>query len=259
MSLPLISYIFKAALRDRIILSFSFIMVLCVSLSFFIGGAAITEHKQFTLVFSASGLRLAGMMGLVLFVVFFIRRSFDTKEVEFLLSKPLSRIRYIVSHFAAFTLLALIISILISLLIFIVLAEGDGAFEASEPGFWIWALSLAVEYIIMVNTAMFFAMVLTSAPAATLVTLAFYVFSRMIGQLTGIAETSLGGDIYDFLSYILRAISVVIPRLDLMGQSSWLIYGDVEPFWFSVIALQGIVFTFLIVSASTVDLVRRQF
>ena len=54
-------------------------------------------------------------------------------------------------------------------------------------------------------------------------------------------------------------ISMVIPRLDLMAQSSWLIYGTENSInWMFVIG-QGIVFYALVFSATYIDFKRKQF
>ncbi len=252
MSWTLVSYIFKAAVRDRIILSFAFIMILSLSLSLFLGSAAVTEKSQFTLVFTAASMRIAGMLGLVLFVVFHIRRSFETKDIEYLLSRPLSRVQYMLSHSAAFSIIALIVSLLTGLII--------AAFSGHVgTGQLMWTVSLAAEYVIMANAAMFFAMVLASTPASALITIALYVLGRLIGQILGIAESSLARGVYDILAEIMKIISIIIPRLDLMGQTSWLIYGDAQWIWLAITIGHGLIFAFLVVTASIVDLVRRQF
>lgn len=253
MSLTVVSYIFKAAIRDKIVLSFSFIMVLCLCLSFFLGGSAVTEKSQFVLVFTAGSMRIAGMLGLVLFVTFFIRRSFETRDVEYMLSRPISRVSFILSHSLAFSLLAIIISAFIGAVVSV------SAEEHISVSCLLWFASIVIEYIIMVNVAMFFSMVLSSASASALITVAFYVLARLIGQLLGIVESSIIHGVYEHMGYVFQVISIIVPRIDLMGQTSWLVYGDVDPLWFAKIAVQGLVFTFLVVWASVVDLVRRQF
>ncbi len=253
MSPTLVSYVLKAAVRDRIILSFFFILVVALSISMFLGSSAVTEKDQFAFVFLSSSLRIAGALGLVMFVIFYIRRAFDTKDVEYQLSRPVSRVSYIVSHAAAFSILALLIGGLVS---GIVLAASIDYFSEAHL---LWALSLLVEYTVMVNVALFFSMVLPSAPAGAIVTLAFYVLARMIGQLLGTAEATGGVEIMEVLAVLMNIISIIVPRLDLMAQSSWLVYGEVALSDVLFVVAQGLVFVFLVVLASIVDLVRKQF
>ena len=88
LSVPLMKYVFMAALRDKLMLAMAVVLVVGASLSIFLGSAAISEKSLFTVVFAGSSARIVVVLGLVLFVVFFIRRAFDSKEVEYLLSRP---------------------------------------------------------------------------------------------------------------------------------------------------------------------------
>ena len=58
----------------------------------------------------------------------------------------------------------------------------------------------------------------------------------MMGLLIGIIETKLSkGDVFIHASgYIVKFISIITPRFDLMAQSSWLVYGNVVglDWWF---------------------------
>ncbi len=253
MSWPLVKYVLTAALRDRLFLSLIVLLVLGASLSVFMGSAAVVGQDRFTLVFAGGGLRLASVLGLVLFVVFHVRRSFETKDVEFLLSRPVGRVRFLLSFAAAFSLLAVLMGVAIGLVLYVL---GPHLFG---QGHILWIVSMIVENIIMVNTALFFSMIISSSASAAMVTLAFYVLARMMGQILGIIDT--GMRIFDAgpLPYIMQVISAVMPRLDLMAQTSWLLYGPGEQVGFIYIVGQGIVFSILILLAALIDLVHRQF
>ena len=75
MSSALVLYVLKAAVRDRLVAALFLAMLVAVSLSLFMGSAAVSEKGNFAIVFAGAGLRLAGIFGLVLFAVFFIRRA----------------------------------------------------------------------------------------------------------------------------------------------------------------------------------------
>lgn len=253
MSFPLVKYVLMAAIRDRLILSMLVIFFLGSSLALFLGDAAVIEKDQFTVIFAASGLRLTSIFGLVLFVVFFIRRSFEGKDIEFLLSRPVGRLKIIISYAFSFSLLAVVMGASVGLCVYAV------APHLFAQGHVLWILSIIVEGIVMVNVALFFAMYISSSASAAMVTSGFYILARMMGQLLGITDSSLvdSGGIY---SMALQFVSVIIPRLDLMGQSSWLIYG-VQSSEIGVVYIigQGIVFTSLVLAAASLDFIRRQF
>ncbi len=95
----------------------------------------------------------------------------------------------------------------------------------------------------------------------------------------GIAAVPSDGMVGAVLSPLMQAISVVIPRLDLFGQAGWLVYGlsDVSTLDVSdhasdfsrgvlgflgtggYIALQGVAFTGLLLSAAAFDFSRKRF
>jgi hypothetical protein len=248
---PLVRYVLMAAVRDRLILSLMLMIVVGACLSLFLGSAALIEGDQFALVFAASGLRFAGVAGLVLFIVFYMRRSFDNKDIEFLLSRPLSRMEFILSHAVAFAALAMLVAAAIGFAVYMV---NPWAFKA---GHILWIISLAMEFTIMTSAALFFSMVLSSAAGSALAVFGLYILARLMGQLLGVAGM---GDTSHTLSALMNIVSMVIPRLDLMAQSSWLIYSDaVQEIGYGFVLMQGFLYSALLTGAAIIDLRRRQF
>lgn len=251
-SLPLIRYVLIGAVRDKMFVSFLLMLLVGCSLSIFLGSAAVIEKDKFTLVFAAGGLRIASVLSLVLFVIFFVRRSFDGKDVEFLLSRPISRIQFILSLALGFSIQAIVISIAVGAAVF---AIGP---HLIASGHFLWVASLVIENIIMVNTALFFAMYISSAATASMAAAGFYILSRMIGQILGIIDSDLINSMGP-ISIAMQTVSVIVPRLDLMSQTSWLLYGYDGSIGFMTVAIQGGVFTFLVLCATLLDFMRRQF
>ena len=253
MNLVLIKYILKAAIRDRLILSMLIMMMVFAALSIMMGSAAIIEMDFFSAVYISGSLRIISVLGLVLFISFYVRRLFESKEIEFILSKPVSRLSFVISHAAAFSILSLIITIIVAVVI------GVFEFNKINENHFFWVFSLFIELIIIANAALFFSMVLNSASSSVMAAVAFYVLSRMIGQLLSIiysAQTFAGSE---FLGFIMQMISMIIPRLDLMSQTTWLTYGVPEDISFLFIFAHGLLFSALLISASMVDLIRRKF
>jgi hypothetical protein len=250
----LIRYVLTAALRDRLVLAFATVLIVATSLSLFLSSAAVIEQGQFALVFAGGALRLVSSLSLVLFVVFYVRRSFETKDVDFLLSRPISRLSYILSHALAFSILALGFSCLSAAVLF-----GLSGFKISLAQLLLM-VSVGAEALIMVNVALFFSMVLSSAVTASLASFGFYVLGRMMGQILGIIDSN-DATWTRFLEYPMQAVSMLMPRLDLMGQTSWLIYGMGQGggAGFAYVLAHAAVFMILILSASLFDLIRRQF
>ena len=251
-SLPLVSYVLLAALRDRLIPALLSMLIVAASLSFIIGSAAVVESGQFALVYASGTLRFVGVFGLVLFVVFHMRRSFENRDVDYLLSRPIGRTSFVVSHAAAFSVLAIAMGIAVTLAVM-------GATPHSRyPALMLWGTSVVAEYLIMVNVALFFSMVLTTATTGVLATLALYGLARIMGELLGILAKDISSHWMYELGRSVKVIGLIVPRLDLMGQTSWLIYGD-QTIGYGFIAVQVVVYIGLVLSATVVDLKRRQF
>ncbi len=252
--MSLVRYILTACMRDKLILSVFVAAIIAISLSTFLGSTAIVEQDQFVIVFAASSLRFLLVAGLTLFIVFFTRRSIDQRDLEYLISRPVTKKDYVFSHILAFAVISFFFSMAIG---GVLLAIGQSYFS---EGYILWIISLFFELMIVSSAAFFFAMVLSSAVSGTLATFAFYTFSRMVGQVIGIATDPEMEGKFAFLSSITKTVSLFIPRLDLFSQSSWLLYG-VENLSFSLtlIVVQGIVFCFLLAIATLADLTKREF
>jgi len=267
-----VKYVLTAALRDKLIMTLLLMIAMGGAISMFLGAATITEKESFAIVFGASGLRFLGVLGIVLFCCFYVRRAFETKEVEFLLSRPISRVSFLVSHGFAFVILAVCIAAVVSAVIYFL-------GRPLLPGFMLWSASVAIEYAIMAIAALFFSLVVASAAGSALATLGLYVLARMIGTVLGIAYEAPDNFFYACMNNVVEVISVFIPRLDLMGQTTWLIYGtggsggfgftrEAGPYAHLMIerlgllgftSLQGVIFVLLLFFAALFDFLRREF
>lgn len=271
-SIHLVKYILTAAARDKLMMTLALMILLGAAVAAFMGSASITEQGGFALVFGAGGLRFLGVAGIVLFCCFYIRRSFENKEVEFLLSRPVSRLSFLFSHAAAFALLAALVAAAVAAAV-LMLGRPD------LGGLLLWAVSLAVEFAIMAVAALFFSMVLSSAAGSALAALGFYTLARMVGVLLGITSEAPANWFFAIIGSAMKLISIAIPRLDMMGQTSWLVYGVEgaggikflpEAGAYAIlmmehlgltgfIAVQGVFFTGLLLAAAAYDFMRKQF
>lgn len=253
MSLALVRYVLTAALRDRLVVGLIVSLALGAAMAMFLGSAAIMEQSRFVAVYAAGAMRIINALGLILFVVFFIRRSFDARDIEFMLSRPVGRIRFLLSYAAALSLLALCFGAVTGLCLY-ALSPGLDA-----EGLALWTLSLMAENVVMVNTALFFSMILTSAPVSAFAVFGFYALARMMSEILGIIDSGKSLPWAQLLETIMLGISMVMPRLDLMAQTSWLLYGVGEGVDLPFVLAQGAVYTVVIVLAALVDLRFRQF
>lgn len=272
LSRPLVTYVLTAAMRDRLLGTLLLMIAAGAGLGVFLGSAAVTEQESFSTVFGAGGLRFLGITGVILFICFYMRRAFDSKEVEFMLSRPISRLRYLFSHAFAFILLSSLIALAVTL---VLLLTG----KPNLAGLVAWCLSVIGEYAVIAVAALFFSIVLSSAAGSALATLGLYALSRMIGILIGITHQPAENLLFAVLNNVVDLVSIVIPRLDLMGQTSWLVYGVEGSGGLALragagqvatmmsetlgvggfVAVQSAIFIALLLLASAFDFIRREF
>ncbi len=253
----LVRFVIKAAIRDRLMIMMVVMIGLIVAVSNFLGSSAITEQQNFSQVFASGGLRLMGVIGMCVFIAFQVRRSFDNKEVEYFLSAPVKRSQYVFSMAFGFSLLAT------ALAVFIAAATGFMS-PHLDGGFALWSVSYWIELLIVSNLALFFAVILRSPAVTVMSSLGFYALARLIGTVLGIIHGGgTDGFIMQALAKIMTGISMVVPRLDLMAQTSWLVYGtdmtSHDAVGYGFLLAQMVIFVGLTLCAALFDFQRKEF
>lgn len=250
-----IKYILLTAIRDRLFIGLLIGLIFAALVSHAMGSTALLEPEQMTLSFTAAAFRLILAVGLIVFVCFHLRHAFESKEIDVLLSRPISRANLVVSYWLGFALIAILLALLgIGMIALFGYLDGYG--------FSWWSLSLIGELWLVVAISLFAAFTLGSAVSSVLASLGFYVMSRMVGFFVATAENGvLFSDalINNTLERIIDFISLFIPRLDFYGKSSWLVHGvesGQEAYYFLI---QTAIFVPLLITLTIIDLKRKQF
>lgn len=253
-SLPLYRYALKAVRRDRIMQLMLVLMVLAASVSIFLGGAATIEQDKYAIAMAGTSLRTVAVLGLIIFISFFIRRAFDSREIDYLLAAPISRHCLLFTFSAAFMTVAVLLAAMITLVMI-------GMARGFNEGLWMWSASVVVELTVTSVMALFFSIVLRSATVSALCCLGFYSLARMIGVMIGILEAGLIGRDWStaMMGPVVKVISVVVPRFDLLAQSAWIVYGNADGLAVWLLPVQAVVFCTLFFVCAAFDLRRSQF
>ena len=253
--LTTIRYILLTASRDFLFLGLLIGVMLATALSSVLGSTALIENQAMTLSFASASARIVLVLGIMIFVCFHLRQAFEQKEIDVLLSRPLSRFQIMLSYWLGFSLVAFLL-VLASVVVSSFLPL------ASKMGFVFWALSLLLESLLVVALAMFAAFTLRSAVSSVLASLGFYVLGRMMAffLVTLESKLALGNAVVNAgAKGLLMGISLIMPRLDLFGQSDWLVYGIQHPQDLKLAFIQMAVFIPLLLFAATVDFLRKEF
>jgi hypothetical protein len=249
---PLVGYLLRAALGERLFVGLAGTLLLCAALAVFLGGTVLVEQREFAAVLTASAARLAVVLALVLFTCFHIRRAFESREVDLLLSRPVSRADFVLAHALMLVLCAALMAALAGLAVAAIARPALAAWG------W-WTLSVFLEATIAALAALFFALTLRSGVASVLACLGLYLLGRMVGLLAGIAAAqSADGPLERALDHLVGLLALILPRLDLLGRGAWLVHGVADSGALLVALLQGALYAVVLAAAASLDFHRRQ-
>lgn len=247
-----IRYVLLCAIYDRLFAGLIALVVVAGFISYTLASAAFLEQNETALVFTAASSRLILVIGAIVFVCFHIRASFDSREMDVMLSRPVSRDQVVLSHWLGYSLISVL---LVMPVLALLLLLGAG----SATGLAAWTVSMIVELWFIVAFAQFCAFIMRSAVASVLASLAFYVLSRMIILFVMTAEHSLASHEIWLVSQLLVWLSVIIPRLDLFAKTEWLLYGTDGLSTWMLFAAQGGLYIAIFLVACILDFRKKTF
>lgn len=247
----IVTFILLTALRDRLFPGLAVVLGLTVSLGLFMGGAALTEQAETALVLAAGGARLALALGVVVFIAFHVQRLFDSREIEALLARPLSRPAIALALACGYGVVALLPAV--------VTAGALALFMPPWAGFVPWALTLALEAVLLALFALATGLVFERAVPTAMATLGFYVAARLMSFFTAIAAAETAGTSagHTIMGQVVEGVSVLMPRLDLFAQTAWLVDGAAATGWGAAI-VQAVIYLPLLVIVAALDLGRKR-
>lgn len=250
----ILKYILLAGIRDRLYIGLFITLAASFSLSIFLGSTSFVEAQQTTAAYIAGSSRAILAIGMILFVCLSVARAFENKEVEFIISKSISREQFILSYIAGFFLAAFLI--FIPLIIAILLVT-----QANKFGLLIWSASLLSELMIVISFALLASLILKNSFSAIMASFGFYMISRLMGVF--VLAINLPQDIAQAktqsLGFGLKLLSALFPRLDLFTQSDWLSYGVSSGSNLKIIFIQALIYIPLMIFMAFHDFKKKQF
>jgi ABC-type transport system involved in multi-copper enzyme maturation permease subunit len=254
----ILKYILLNAVRDRLYLGLLISLLIAFSLSIFLASTALVEEAQMTAAYIAGLSRGILSLGMILFVCLNINRAFENKEVEFILSKSISREKFILSYFLGFFIACFLIFLPLILAITILT-------QADKIGLLIWCFTLLAELSIVISFAVLASLIVKNSFSSILASIGFYLISRLMGMFVmainlpaKTSEVNLEFSAKSF-SLLLKILSAIFPRLDLFAQSTWLNYGVKDFSDIKIIILQFFIYLPLMIFMSFHDFKKKQF
>ncbi len=254
--LTTIRYIFLTAIRDWLFYGLFIAVFVAFGISVFLGGTALVEGSQMTISFIGGSTRVILLIGLITFVCFHVRRAFENREIEVILSRPISRTTFVIAYWAGFSVVSclLILPLLLAMAIFLP--------GISLSGLAYWGLSLILEALLVVAFSLFAGLILRSAVSSVLLCFGFYMISRLMGFFLYVLDSPYALRSLDLgwlTGFLLKFVSAVLPRLDLYSQSEWLIYGIGDNLAYTWFIPQTLIYVPLLIMAALYDFQRKQF
>jgi ABC-type transport system involved in multi-copper enzyme maturation permease subunit len=251
--LPIARYTLLEALRNRLFWLALILVAAGLMFTQFLQQVAITESNQIQVALLAALVRVGAVFMLAAFVVTSMVREFNDKVMELILSRPLPRSSYFFGKLAGYAMVAFALALLFSLPL---------ALFAPAPRVALWGLSLACELLIVTAVSLFCVLSLTQVTSALAAVTAFYLLARAIGALQIIAANPLSDSTVlsqQFMTLAVDAIAFLLPGLDRMTQTGWLIYSMPAPAEITGLLAQTAVYLLLLCGAALFDLQRKNF
>lgn len=250
-----IRYVLLTATRDRLFFALLLGILAAAYISSVLGSTAMLETQQMTLSFSAAAARVIIMIGMIVFIGFHMRNAFDAREIDVLLSRPISRTSLVISYWLGFIVVG-------TLLVLPTLAIVAYLGILNTSGYILWSLSLVLETWLVVTIALFASLTIQSGVGTVLASMAIYTISRMMGFFIATTKTGVlfeTQQVNMVSKWAMTIISTVVPRLDFFAKSQWLIYGpkSYDDLW--LFLMQAGVFIPLLLIAAIIDFKRKQF
>ncbi len=251
--LPIARYTLLEALRNRLLWLALILVAAGLAFTQFLQQVAITESNQIQTALLATLLRVGAVFMLAGFVVTSMVREFNDKVMELVLSRPLRRSSYFLGKLAGYAAVALALALIASLPL---------ALFAPAPRVALWGLSLACELVLVTAFALFCVLTLTQVLSALAAVAGFYLLARSISALQIMAANPLSDSIslgQKAVNSVIDAIAFLLPGLDRMTQTGWLIYGAPTAAEIAQLLAQTAAYALLLCGAALFDLQRKNF
>jgi hypothetical protein len=246
-------YTVLEAVRTRLPLLTTVVVVLLYIASLFIRELAIVESGRFQTAFYASTVRFAAVFIVALHVIASVTREFQDKGLDVVLALDLPRGHYIVGKLAGFVVIAAVLALVVSVPLVTLGAWQPLAQWSASLAFELAAIAaLSIACVITINQLM---------PAASVV-IAAYVVARSITAMRLIGENPIAGaasDAHQWITGMVEALALVIPALDGWTRTAWLV--DQPAAWTSIAAIAGqsALFIAILGAVAAFDMYRKSF
>jgi ABC-type transport system involved in multi-copper enzyme maturation permease subunit len=227
-------------------------VALSLAFAAFLSQVALTESRTLQLAIVAALARAMAVFLVAAHVSTSVLREMNDKGLEMMLSLPHARSAHYLSRLGGFATCGAALALLFAMPLLL---------WASWPSVALWGVSLAVECAMVAAAALFFAVTLGQLVAALASTAALYLLGRSIAGIQAIAASPLAeaSTAHDAVRWALDAIALVLPRLDAVTRTEWLLYGAPDPGAYLEALAALLIYGALLAAAGLFDFQRESF
>jgi hypothetical protein len=217
-SVTVARYTLVEALRSGLPWLAAACVIAVLGLSGFLSQVAITEASALQASTSGALLRACAIFLLAAHVVASTAREANDKGLELALALPISRPAYYLGKLLGFACAGALLATVFALPLLL---------WAKPIDLSAWWISLAAETALIAAAALFFASAMAQTVAAIAAVTGLYLLGRSISAIQAIAGSPLAQDSVPghAARWIVDALSLLLPRLDTVTRSDWLLYG----------------------------------
>jgi ABC-type transport system involved in multi-copper enzyme maturation permease subunit len=237
--------------RDAIFFGTTILILLCTGFAIFLGSNAVVEEQEAKIIYTAGLSRISIALGFMSFVVFYIKRMFDSHEIEVILSHPISRYKVVIAMFFAFSVALYTLIIPIGIVLFVL--------KANIINTIIWCFSIYLEGLIMLSFTLCCSLIINSFVHSLSACFVMYLVGRVIGNFVAYITVKSDFGWKSILSSVLKISSIFLPRLDIFGKTSWLVYGNFSSLEVLLFTVQAVIFCCIFLCIASLDLNRKEF
>jgi ABC-type Na+ efflux pump permease subunit len=240
------------ALRERLLWLAAIVVLAGAALAQFLHQVAITESREIQTAVLAALLRMSAGFIVAIVVISGMSREWNDKVAELLLSFPVRRSRYVFGKFLGYAAVAVLLAAVFA---------APLAFYAGFAGMAAWTVSLVCELLIVAAVSVFCVLTLTRTLSALAAVAGFYLLARSMSAIQVIAHaapgtTSLADGV---ITHMVDALAWVLPPLDRMTDTAWLVQGPPAAGALASLAAQAALYIALLGAAALFDLYRKNF
>jgi ABC-type transport system involved in multi-copper enzyme maturation permease subunit len=225
-------------------------IAVALGLAAFLSQVAVTESLALQASIVAALLRACAVFLIAAHVASSTLRELNDRELERMLSLPLSRSTQYLGRLAGFAVCGVALAAACAAPLLLWASAGRVA---------LWGLSLACESALVAAAALFFSITLAQLVPAIAATAGLYLLARSMAAIQMMASGPLADSSlpHELARWAVEGIALLLPRLDAMTRTAWLLYDAPQAADYAAGLAGLMLYVGLLIAAGLFDFHRR--